>query len=361
MRITAVIPAYNAQVWIDEAIKSVLKQTRVPDEILVVDDGSTDATALRATTLGVRVLSLPKHGGEGAARNFGIQHATGDVIAWLDADNDWASQHIELLSGLLERHPSASVACGAVQQVGGKGGTVDGYAPADKPANLFWTAARHGLHPLTGSMIRRDALSSIGGFNETRRACVDDDMWLRLSRHHLFIATRDVTSYWRRRERSEDWERGAQLAAIYACRRDYLDHTLSEVSAADALRFAKSMRQSWRKDIADAIVGSDLEAARAILAARRVVPALSTITAEAIGDLLRPGLLPRLDPERRSQVISKMKGLLALDAALDEGHSAKIAELEGELRWAREDLSALTKPKTHRFLAPLRRAIRPLR
>jgi glycosyltransferase involved in cell wall biosynthesis len=88
--ITAIIPVHNGERHLAEAIQSVLAQTLPPGEIIVVDDGSTDASAAIAQSFGapVRVLAQPNLG-PAAARNLGLAHATGDLLAFLDADDLW--------------------------------------------------------------------------------------------------------------------------------------------------------------------------------------------------------------------------------------------------------------------------------
>ena len=85
-----IIPAYNAEAWLGEAIESVLNQTRPCSELVVVDDGSTDTTRNVATTFGeaVRLVAQP-NGGVASARNLGASTTTASVLAFLDADDIW--------------------------------------------------------------------------------------------------------------------------------------------------------------------------------------------------------------------------------------------------------------------------------
>ncbi len=104
--ITAVIPAYNCDAWIARSIDSVLNQTHPVDEVIVVDDGSTDGTAEVIKAYGDRVRYLYQaNAGVSAARNAGIQAATGNWIAFLDADDEWLPDKIKRQTDLLTRHP----------------------------------------------------------------------------------------------------------------------------------------------------------------------------------------------------------------------------------------------------------------
>ncbi|MHC5139531.1 MAG: glycosyltransferase family 2 protein, partial [Planctomycetota bacterium] len=96
LTISAVIPAYNAAKYIARSIDSVLAQTHPVDEIVIVDDGSTDNTAAIIKDYGdkVRYIHQP-NAGVSAARNTGIEAATGNWIAFLDADDEWLPEKIK--------------------------------------------------------------------------------------------------------------------------------------------------------------------------------------------------------------------------------------------------------------------------
>lgn len=95
-RASVVIPAYNAGRYLAETLDSVLAQTRAAHEIIVVDDGSTDDTPAVAARFADRVIYVRQaNRGVSAARNTGIERATGDWIAFLDADDLWASRFLE--------------------------------------------------------------------------------------------------------------------------------------------------------------------------------------------------------------------------------------------------------------------------
>ena len=94
MKISVVIPAYNVARFLPRCLKSVFAQTLKPEEVIVVDDGSTDNTAALAEGLGAKVISR-QNGGPGAARNTGINNASSEWIALLDADDMWAPEKLE--------------------------------------------------------------------------------------------------------------------------------------------------------------------------------------------------------------------------------------------------------------------------
>lgn len=106
LRVSCVLPVYNGEAFLAEALQSVLGQTRAPDEILVVDDGSTDGTAEVVTGFGDRVRCFrQENAGQPAATNRGVQMAGGELIALLDADDVWEAEKLERQAKLHERRP----------------------------------------------------------------------------------------------------------------------------------------------------------------------------------------------------------------------------------------------------------------
>ncbi|MFI4903425.1 MAG: glycosyltransferase family 2 protein, partial [Burkholderiales bacterium] len=94
MRVSVVMPMYNGEAYVAEALDSVLAQTRPADEIVVVDDGSHDASAaIVARYSGVRYVRQA-NGGCAAARNRGVAEAGGDVVAFIDQDDRWLPGHL---------------------------------------------------------------------------------------------------------------------------------------------------------------------------------------------------------------------------------------------------------------------------
>jgi glycosyltransferase involved in cell wall biosynthesis len=179
--VTVVIPAYNAERWIDRSLASALAQTYRHIEIIVVNDGSTDRTvslvegaALRDPR--IRLVSTPNQG-LAATRNVGISHARGDLIAPLDADDLW---HPEKIARQVHVMKSSSpkvglVYCWAVEideddfiiPPVRNGPTAEGKVLTDVVANAGIITS--GANPL----IRRSYLDAIGGYDKNFRYCED--------------------------------------------------------------------------------------------------------------------------------------------------------------------------------------------
>lgn len=107
-----IIPVYNGERFIDNAIKSVFAQSEDDWELIIVNDGSTDGTARALEKYGgdgrITVVTQ-KNAGVSAARNRGIELAKGSHLAFLDADDEWHPYHLEVMSGLIKKYPDAGL------------------------------------------------------------------------------------------------------------------------------------------------------------------------------------------------------------------------------------------------------------
>lgn len=113
--ISVIIPVYNCERYLAEAIQSVLAQTHPTIELLVVDDGSTDDSAAVAKRFSVVQYAFQRQGGPGAARNRGITLASGSFLAFLDADDVWVPGKLTGQLAEFERHHGLDIVFGHVQ------------------------------------------------------------------------------------------------------------------------------------------------------------------------------------------------------------------------------------------------------
>ena len=124
--IVAIIPLYNGAMWIDWAIRSVLAQTHMPDEFIVVDDGSTDGGAAVVERLAAEYpiikLMRKRNGGQSAARNFAVAHSKSVLIALLDQDDFWYPTHLERLLKPLHGHRALRDGSTAISTISTKTG-----------------------------------------------------------------------------------------------------------------------------------------------------------------------------------------------------------------------------------------------
>lgn len=197
--ITTVIPAYNAGQYIARAIDSVLAQTRPADEIIVVDDGSTDDTAAIVAQYANKVKCIhQQNAGETAARNAGIKAATYDWIAFLDADDEWIPDKLMLQAEALESNPDIVWATSNYYRcLCGEKRKTQQYHPgqADKLLKTkpyfenFFDAFIAEIYGCSDTMIvKKEALIQAGLFNPGQTRAGDMDIWWRIAFHHPKIA-----------------------------------------------------------------------------------------------------------------------------------------------------------------------------
>ena len=187
MWISAVIPSYNYGRYLGRAVESVLTQTHPVDEIIVVDDGSTDNTKEVAASFGDKIRYVyQKNKGLSAARNTGIREAKGDWIAFLDADDWWDKDKIRLQLEVAATDPKIGLVYTKSCFVSPDG--IQTPILLIRPDRL-WPALRYS-NRVSGSgsavIARRDLLLIENGFDETLTACEDWDMWVRMSRRCRF-------------------------------------------------------------------------------------------------------------------------------------------------------------------------------
>ena len=158
--LSVVIPCYNAGAYLSEALVSALEQVPSPDEVLVVDDGSTDGSLGVAERFGDRVRCVrQEQQGAAVARNHGLSLARGDVIAFLDADDLWPAGSLAARLAVLDTHPDVDIAAGLVKQF------ISPELPDDVRRTLV-CSDEVSRGRLVGSMlIRRRAFDRIGGFD----------------------------------------------------------------------------------------------------------------------------------------------------------------------------------------------------
>ncbi len=171
--VSVIIPAYNRDVLLADAIDSVLQQCHHPLEIIVVDDGSTDNTAAVASRYGeaVRYVYQP-NAGPAAARNQGIRIAQGDVIGFLDSDDVWVPDTLSPQLAYLAEHPMVEAVIGTLQLMQCVS------FEADKP--LFEISDQARWNTNLGSLLCHAAVfQKVGMFNEQLRYYEDVDWFLR--------------------------------------------------------------------------------------------------------------------------------------------------------------------------------------
>ncbi len=204
-KISIIIPAYNAEATILETIDSVLNQTFADFELLVINDGSQDNTKTVVETISdsrVQVITYPNVGVCGT-RNRGIALAKGELIAFLDADDLWTSDKLEKQYAALQEHPEAGIAYSWTCFMD----VTDSETPHTFLPSLEYEwrgnvyknlLVQDFIHSGSNTLIRREAIASVGGFDSTCAGCADWDYWLRLAVKWPFVVVPQYQIFYRR-------------------------------------------------------------------------------------------------------------------------------------------------------------------
>lgn len=234
MKISVVIPAYNAEAWLDQSLASVAAQTYPAYEVIAVDDGSTDGTLhyLQGHSGVTRVIQTD-HVGPAVARNAGIAVATGDWVAFLDADDWWHPTHLEQVHHLVQDGTDV-VYLGAAEHFSINVNRVvsrSDVGPFQQPTagldhdTYFQLYLKHGLLELSSLVARRERIQAIGGFAPELRGAEDLDVMLRLVLGHTW-AYDPIPATVYRCNNPQSYSRTAQASAdrITAKLRTFIAH-----------------------------------------------------------------------------------------------------------------------------------------
>ena len=239
-RISVLMPCFNHGAFISEAIDSVRSQTVQDFEIIVVDDGSTDAATVDVLSRlppPIRVLTTPNQGLPGA-RNHAASHASGALFCALDADDKLATTWFEKATRVLDSQPSVAFVSHWLETFGDEHWT---WKPeqCDLPSLL----ARNAVNG--AALVRREAFEAVGGYDASmREGCEDWDFWLRLV------------------ERGFEGTIIPEVLFFYRRRRDSMSRTML-----DAERYRRPLEtliekheDAYRAHLTDVIVAKEAEA-----------------------------------------------------------------------------------------------------
>lgn len=200
MSVAVVIPVRDRPQLLAEAIESIQAQTLRVDEIIVVDDASTDQTPDVALEMAkrdarIRLLRQPERGGASKARNLGVAQTDAEYIAFLDSDDLWSPNKLQLQLAKLHANPKAVASFTGIRYL-----QADGYKDEPLPAALGPTQLReiNVLGSTSTAVVRRDTFLDVGGFDEGLPSCQDWDLWLRLERAGDFELISDPLLIYRR-------------------------------------------------------------------------------------------------------------------------------------------------------------------
>lgn len=203
-KVSVVIPAYNAEAFIVDAIRSARTQTYPIHEIIVVDDGSKDGTVAKVEQCGVANVTLIRkpNGGSASARNVGIHAATGDVIAFLDADDLWLPEKTEKQVTRMQQTGATLVYC-SKSWIDEQQNPIPNRDPqVTFPEGNILADLIRGNYITSASCVlaTKASLEQVGGFDESRKifGAEDHELWLRMAHQFKMAAVQEELVRYRR-------------------------------------------------------------------------------------------------------------------------------------------------------------------
>jgi glycosyltransferase involved in cell wall biosynthesis len=227
-KISVIIPVYNGEKYIAKAIQSVVDQTIAPHEIIVVNDGSTDASASILAELAIKYpiqYYQKENGGQSSARNFGVRVSQGELIAFLDQDDVWYPNHLEeLVKPFLEKsYPELGWTYSTIDEIGAEDELyrldILSYCDARHPKKSLAQCLSTDMFVIPSvTLVSKKAFNDVAGFDERLSGYEDDDLFLRIfSKGYGNVFINKSLAQWRIHDKSCSWEsRMSKSRMIYA-------------------------------------------------------------------------------------------------------------------------------------------------
>ena len=213
--VSVIMPCYNSGATIRESIASVQSQTLEDWELIVVDDGSDDATPdIVSAIADPRITLLRKeNGGAASARNQGLVVSRGQFIAFLDSDDLWEPEFLKRMLEALSVEEDAVLAYCGWQNLSRDGENGRPFIPPDyeslSRAETFLGGCRWPIH---GVLVRRSAIDKTGGFDETLYTSEDYELWLRIVHQGKLIRVPEVLAYYLHHEGTQITDNPTRVA-----------------------------------------------------------------------------------------------------------------------------------------------------
>ncbi len=231
--VSVIIPSFNSDKYIKDTINSVLNQSYRNFEIIVVDDGSTDNTVAIVKDMSllesrIKYYTIQHSGRPSVPRNYGIERASGSMIAFLDSDDQWTKEKLSCQVKYLDEDPGISF----VYSMSFTFGDVNIFSEHFELFPLPFRVARNrgelikkgNTIPVSSVLIRKEVLEAEKGFDESPdlKAVEDYDLWLRLGEHYSFRFIPRIHLYYRIHpgQSSADWNKKQERLKILAEKRN---------------------------------------------------------------------------------------------------------------------------------------------
>ena len=224
-RVSVVIPTYNHDGFLGEAIESALAQTRPPNEIIVIDNGSTDRTPEVAARYPVRYIRQTNQGICGST-NRGIAEVTGDYVVILHSDDRLLPHHLETSVAAFAAHPDVAFVCGDYRWLGADDCW---HVHRCDPCPDYYAALLrlNFIGPPVVVMFKREVVLAVGGFRREFEGADDQEMYLRIARQYPIHCHHHVIAEYRRHPTQNSHKLAIMLTAAIKtleAQRPYVKH-----------------------------------------------------------------------------------------------------------------------------------------
>ncbi len=196
-KVSVIMPTFNRAAYLQEAIESVLEQTYIDYELIIIDDGSVDNTKEVCAKYGEKVRYLyQENKGSPSARNYGISQARGKYIALLDDDDRWVPHKLQIQVDFMEKHPELAFICSSAYVID----------QVDNATKFFGVSSSENSfdHLILGNFVfhltvlaKKEIILEIGGYDTNLLLCQDYDLWLRIAKKHPFCCIDEPLAYYR--------------------------------------------------------------------------------------------------------------------------------------------------------------------
>jgi glycosyltransferase involved in cell wall biosynthesis len=265
--ISVIMPCYDASAHVGKAVASVFAQNYSETELIVVDDGSTDASVEILQALAMEhaprmTLLFQDRLGPYAARNLGLAHAKGDFVAFLDAGDYWETDFLEkLLAALLDS--GADLAYCGWQNLGEQSADREPYVPPKYEDGDMVSAFLEGCPwPIHAALIRRTVVDAVRGFSERLPTSMDYDFWLHMLAHtQKMILVPEVLAFYRWHGGQISKQKWRQVLNTVQVRKDFIHRypgLVAQIPSArlkdltDGTLLREAYRAYWKRDLTTA-------------------------------------------------------------------------------------------------------------
>ncbi len=192
---SVIIPVYNKEKFIENTIKSVLQQSFVDFELILVNDGSTDESVTKIENFSDNRITFytKENGGASCARNFGLEKAKGNYITFLDADDYWYPDFLQEMASSIEEFPNHKIFSAAIEVENEKVVFPSQYSIKKSSereiVNYFIASMKTTIICTSCAVFDKSVFEKVGHFDTEIKSGQDTDMWIRLGLHFPIVFT----------------------------------------------------------------------------------------------------------------------------------------------------------------------------